>query len=176
MSINLKSSGKLTFLKKISIFKGLTDDQLKIFSEICKEKSIKQDEIIMREGEPGSTMYLFVEGEVEFSNSATLKIPKKGFEKSESIGGKLNAKFVPFFGDMALFEDAPRSATIKAITDVNLYEVKKDDFERVCGEDCTMGYIIMKNIIPVIANRLRNTNENIKKLTTILTIVLSKKK
>ncbi len=166
---------KISFIKNISIFNGLSDQQLRKVADICKEIIFDTGKTIMREGDTGDTMYIFIEGEVSFSNTATLKIPKKGFDKAETIGGKLNAKFVPFFGDMALFEDAPRSATISAITQCILYEIKRSDFENICASDMEMGYKILKNIIPVISGRVRKTTSDIVKLTTLLTIVLSKK-
>lgn len=167
---------KIPFLKNISILKGITQEQLETVAAICKDIVAKEGEVLMKEGEPGDTMYLFVSGEVEFSTTATLKIPKKGFETAESIGGKLNASFVPFFGHMAIFEDAPRSATIRALKDCALYEIHKDDFYRICDEDNNLGYILLRNMIPILCGNIRSANETQKKLTTLLTIVLSKKR
>ena len=71
----------VSFLKKIMILQNLTEDQLEKFAQICQYMEVNANTAIMKEGEIGNTMYLFIEGEVEFSNAATLKIPKKGFEK-----------------------------------------------------------------------------------------------
>ena len=101
-------------LKKVAILSDLTDKELEHILAISKIIEIPADDIIMTEGEVGSTMYFFVDGEVKVSKNLTLKIGKKGFGKAEKSMVKLKAEHVSFFGDMAMFQDEPRSATITA--------------------------------------------------------------
>lgn len=166
---------KRNFIKNISILKGLNDEQIGNVISIAGEKHIEPGDILMKEGEGGTSMYLFVKGEVEFTKSSTMKIPKKGFEKAETIGGKLNASFASVLGEMALFEDAPRSATIRALSKCFLYEITREDFDKLCEDDNSLGYIVCKNIIPVLSGRIRSANNDVIKLTTLLSIVLAKK-
>lgn len=168
-------SERILFLKNISILKGLNEEQISKVADICKEVSLDAGEYLMKEGDGGTSMYLFVKGEVEFSMMATMKIPKKGFEKAETVGGKLLPTYAPFIGDMALFEDAPRSATIHAKVDCMFYEITREDFQKLCDNDYHFAYTVLKNIIPVLSGRLRTSNQNVIKLTTLLSIVLSKK-
>jgi CRP-like cAMP-binding protein len=87
---------------------------------------------------------------------------------------RLNARFVSFFGDMAMFENEVRSATITAATDCLLYEVGRADFERLALEDPPLGYQLVRRIATVLCGRVRQGNQDILKLTTALSIALSK--
>ncbi len=164
----------IEFLKSVQLLKGLTNDELKEFFRICKKSNIKQGNTIMKEGETGDTMYLFQQGTVEVSHALTLKIGKKGFEETEKSMVKLNADHVNFFGDMSILSEAPRSATIKALTDCHLYEIKKDDFVSFCSMYPALGLKILQQIAEVLCERVRKGNEDILKLTTALSIALSK--
>jgi CRP/FNR family cyclic AMP-dependent transcriptional regulator len=75
---------------------------------------------------------------------------------------------------MAMFENDVRSATLTASTDCVLYEIKRDDFERLTQQNCALGYKLVRKIAEVLCNRVRQGNQDILKLTTALSIALSK--
>ena len=81
---------------------------------------------------------------------------------------------VSFFGDMAMFENEVRSATLTASADCLLFEIKREDFERLTGRDCALGYKLVRKIAEVLCQRVRQGNQDILKLTTALSIALSK--
>ena len=130
--------------------------------------------VIMREGDVGDVMYFFAEGEVELTQKLTLKTGRHGFSQAEKSMVRLRAGSVSFFGDMALFEREPRSATITAAADCVLYEITRDDFERLSSAHPALGYKIMRRMAPVLCQRIRHSNQDVLKLTTALSIALSK--
>jgi CRP/FNR family cyclic AMP-dependent transcriptional regulator len=160
--------------KKIEILAEFTDPEVESIRRIAKEVRVPTGEVIMREGEVGDSMYLFAEGQVLVTKNLTLKTGKRGFSQAEKSMVRLDARYVSFFGDMAMFEKDGRSATITASTDCLLYEIKRQDFERVNEENCALGYKLIRKIATVLCHRVRQGNQDILKLTTALSIALSK--
>ena len=161
-------------LKKVAILSDLTDKELEYILSISKKIEVPSDNVIMTEGEPGSTMYFFVKGEVKVSKNLTLKIGKKGFGSAEKSMVKLKAEHVSFFGDMAMFQDEPRSATITASIDCTLYEITRESFTKFCNDFPDQGVKVLQRIASTMAGRVRKGNEDILKLTTALSLALSK--
>jgi CRP/FNR family transcriptional regulator, cyclic AMP receptor protein len=161
-------------LKKVAILSDLNNKELEYILSISKKIEVPANDIIMTEGEVGSTMYFFVKGEVKVSKNLTLKIGKKGFGSAEKSMVKLKAEHVSFFGDMAMFQDEPRSATITASMDCNLYEITRDSFTKFCIDFPEQGVKVLQRIASTMAGRVRKGNEDILKLTTALSLALSK--
>ena len=161
-------------LQKVAILSDLTDKELEYILSISKKIEVPSNNVIMTEGEPGSTMYFFVKGEVKVSKNLTLKIGKKGFGSAEKSMVKLKAEHVSFFGDMAMFQDEPRSATITASVDCTLYEITRESFTKFCNDFPDQGVKVLQRIASTMAGRVRKGNEDILKLTTALSLALSK--
>jgi len=162
------------YLSQIKLLQDLTGKELDEFCSILKPVGVPKDTLIMKEGEVGDSMFLFADGEVVVTKNLTLKLGKRGFSNAEKSMVKLNSKTVPFFGEMAIFENDMRSATITASTDCLLYEIKRDDFDNICKKNKTLGYKIIRKIAVTLCKHLRKGNQDILKLTTALSIALSK--
>jgi CRP/FNR family cyclic AMP-dependent transcriptional regulator len=162
------------FLKSVDLLADLTREELDLVWEILRRVEVPKGTVIMREGDVGDTMYLFAEGEVEVTQKLTLRTGRQGFSQAEKSMVRLRAASVSFFGDMALFEREPRSATITAAEDCVLYEIGRDDFERLSASHPRIGYKIMRRIAPVLCQRIRRSNQDVLKLTTALSIALSR--
>ncbi len=170
------SNDDMNFLSEISFFKELTPLELEKFFSILKRVKYRESETIVTEGEEGYTMYIFREGVVQVVSHITLKVGSHKWSDAEKSIASLDAKQMSVFGEMSLITGAPRSATIKAITPCILYEINKEDFDALAIREPLVGYKIMKEISGVLSNRIKNLNGTILKLTTALSIALSKKK
>ncbi len=80
-------------------------------------KTFSQGDIIFAEYEPGETFYLIQEGKVKVTKLVD------GKEKILDIFGPGD-----IFGEMAIIEKKPRSATVEALTDLKVLEFNKDNF------------------------------------------------
>jgi len=168
------SKKDLQFFKTVPLLAELSEaDVLHVYS-IAQKRLFKKGSVIMKENDPGECMYLFYEGKAEVLNSLTMKYGKGDFGETEKSMSKLNSSFVSFIGEMALLEHAPRSATITASTDCILYEISKDDFRDLGNNYPQIGYKILLKMAEVLASRLRKTNKDVLKLTTALSIALSR--
>ena len=170
----VKKRTDLEILKKVNILSDLSEEELEEIRKIAKRVEMPAGTIIMREGDVGDSMYLFARGEVSVTKNLTLKIGKRGFSKAEKSMVRLNAQFVPFFGDMAMFENDVRSATITASTDCILYKIKRNAFEQTTEKNPVLGYKLIRKIATVLCHRVRQGNQDILKLTTAMSIALSK--
>lgn len=83
-------------------------------------KTFKSGEIIMRQGDIGKSAYIIESGHVQISIK-----PQDGL--TSIIGTRGPGSII---GEMALIDNAPRTATITAIEDCALMEISKDDFAR----------------------------------------------
>jgi CRP-like cAMP-binding protein len=92
-------------LGNVPIFSGCSKRELSVIARAAKEVSHRAGTVIAREGERGIGLFLILEGEC-----------------SVSIGGRARAKLGPgdFFGEVALLDGGPRTATVTAVTPVRL--------------------------------------------------------
>ena len=106
--------------------------------------AFKAGETIIAQGEQGDTAFSIVTGSVEVS------IGQGGKAK---VLGVLNAGEV--FGEMCLIEPGPRSATVKAATDVECLAIKYDEFIKSIDDHQDFCATFMKALV----RRLRRMNE-----------------
>lgn len=94
-----------TRLAQVPIFSECTKRELTIIDRAAKEVSHREGTVIAREGERGVGLFLILEGQCKVT-----------------IGGKTKAKLGPgdFFGEVALLDGGPRTATVTALTPVRL--------------------------------------------------------
>jgi len=161
-------------MKKIRMLSDFSEGEVGALRRVAREVKVPAGEVVMREGEVGDSMYLFAEGQVMVTKNLTLKTGKRGFSQAEKSMVRLDARYVSFFGDMAMFENDVRSATLTASSDCLLYEIRRDDFERLAAENSLLGYKLVRRIAEVLCHRVRQGNQDILKLTTALSIALSK--
>lgn len=97
----------ISCLKNIQLFKDLTEDELQKIAEKLTEKSYPPNTVIFREGTSGDTMFFIKEGMVEVKR----REPNSGVNLTVATLGKGEC-----FGEMALLNEAPRSATVLVAT------------------------------------------------------------
>lgn len=107
---------KVSFLKETELFSSVPDSTLQQIAEASEEKHYAAQDVLMHEGEHGDALYLIVEGEISLlkDNTPVLTL---------GVGACL--------GEMALLDNEPRSATIRASTDVVTLRLIRDDFRRI---------------------------------------------
>lgn len=172
--MSVVSKAEMETLKKIHILADLTEKELQFVIDKTRLVDAKKGTLIMEEGSIGDAMYFFVRGVVDITKSLTLKIAKKGFENVEKSMIKLDANIVSFFGEMAMIDEAPRSANVMASIDCKILEIKKVDFELICEQEPVIGLKMLRRIARVLSSNVRKGNEDVLKLTTALSISLSR--
>ena len=104
-------------------------------------------------GDPGLGMYIIVEGSVEIA------------EENED-GEKKSLAVLPdgaFFGDLALLDEAPRSASAIAVVDCDIIGFFRPDLLDLLYRKPSLGIKILWGLARIIGERLRRTNELLSK-------------
>jgi CRP/FNR family cyclic AMP-dependent transcriptional regulator len=139
----------LTILGNVELLDGVTPYELETIANICQERTYENGEMITTQGEPGDELFVICDGFVEVLRSGTS--PESSPRTVVNLGqGQL-------FGEMALVDRGPRSATIRAISENTVVQViKRDEFDRLCDENHHLGYIVMRNIAADLSFKLRH--------------------
>lgn len=138
-------------LRRVKVLSDLGDDQLDRFASFMALESIKQWTELVRQGMAGDTMYLILEGE---------------FRVRFMMGGKetILAHFGAgdCFGDMALFDDGPRSADVVANKDSTVLKISKQAIIRLIQEAPDLAAPFLFSMGKTLAARIRVDNKRIK--------------
>ncbi len=156
--------------KKIFLFQDLQDEELRRVLGSATPKNIPAGHIIIQEGEPGDSMFIMSQGEVEITKRLTLVLDED--VPKERVMIRLKAEDGVSFGEMALLEDEVRSATVTALTDCRLMELSRENFLGFISENPTMGCKMLLRLAQLLSQHLRKTNQDVVKLTTALAIAL----
>ena len=111
-------------LRRYPLFAKLTDAELLSLAERSRTRSFKRGEALFRKDDPGTHLYVVLDGSVkialpgEFGQEALVSIMRKG----------------DFFGELALFDPAPRNATITTNAPVTMAVLDRDDFQATLDE------------------------------------------
>jgi CRP/FNR family transcriptional regulator, cyclic AMP receptor protein len=160
-------------LKAFSLFEGLSDSDLDLVSSLIKVKRVKTGTTIIQEGEIGGELYLLENGIVDVSKTLTIVTSKHDFGTKERSFTRLTGEDHCFFGEMSIFRDKARSATVKAVTECVLLVINDHDFLDLCERYPRIGYVVITNIALLLSEHLRRSNEDVIKLTTALSLALS---
>ena len=104
----------------------------------------ERGEVVFREGELGDLMYIIQSGVVEFSH-----------RRSDAEEVLAVAPAGVLFGEMALFERAPRSASVKTLTPVRLLALSRSDFIGLLRKSPDLAMAVIQEL----SRRLRTINE-----------------
>jgi CRP/FNR family cyclic AMP-dependent transcriptional regulator len=164
----------IALLKETALFKNLTPTEIGKILEIAREVKFEQDDVVMKEGDFGDTLYIIEKGTVEVAKCLTMEgmDDDDGAMEANKVFTRLDASQHAVFGEIALLEDTKRTATIRAVTDCVLLEIRKDDFLQLAEKDNQLGYRILLNLAGIVSARLRKADEDTIKLTTALSIIL----
>jgi len=133
----LTTMEKITFLRGSSFFASLPLEELYHVALSIEEESVKMGETVIREGTMGDKMYIVVSGELE--------VKKEGGPRLAVLGEK------QVFGDMALLDDEPRSASVAAMRDVHLLSLRRSNLERILRRHASISF----NMMRMLSRRLR---------------------
>lgn len=136
-------------LGKIPIFKNLTGRELKAVSEILYDRKYEAGESIFLMNQPGAAMFIIKSGRVQ--------ICIEGENENRAVLAELEEG--NFFGEIALLENSPRSASAYALTNTELLAVFRSDLDKLISKEPYIAAKIMKQLAVVIGVRLKETNK-----------------
>jgi len=138
---------------KFSIFKALSDNEIKEVLPYFNEKEIKQDEYIVKEGEYSEKAFVLVEGEV--------LVIKETIYKDDYIVTEIKAKGDEFFGEVNLIDRGLVTSTIKAKSDCKILEITHNEFINLIEQKPKIATKLLWIIAYDIAKHLRKADNDV---------------
>ena len=126
------------------MFEGLAAEDLNHLASKLAERQLKAGELIFNQGDTGSSMYIVAVGHVNIHlpGEASRRVSLKDISRGE------------YFGELALFDDKPRSASALATTDATLLELSREVLSAYLERRPRAAMAILRTM----AERLRETN------------------
>ncbi len=142
----LSTTDKMLFLKRVALFAGMSLEQIRVLTSHLEEQHFLPGEVIIYEGDFSQDLYILVSGRVRIakdyggSHERTLALLTQG----------------DFFGEMAIFESAPRSATAVAEEEAELLTLGPEKFKQTIYQKPEMAFAIFREL----SARLRRREEH----------------
>jgi CRP/FNR family transcriptional regulator, cyclic AMP receptor protein len=133
----MRNDAKIERLAGIALFAGARPKELEAVARLCTEVDVPSGRVLCREGETGQEFFVLESGSV-----------------TVSVGGQQVATLGPgdFFGELALMDAGPRSATVTADGDVRVLVVSRQEFMGLLEQDP----VVAVRMLPAIGARLRS--------------------
>jgi CRP-like cAMP-binding protein len=134
-----RTPGPQEFVRGVPLFAGLLPSELDRIAMVMTELDASAGHVLCEEGEPGHEFYVIADGEVAVER-----------------GGRTVVKLGPgdHFGELALLDRGPRSATVRALTDVRLFVLHERSFATVLTELPALA----QKLLAALAARLREAD------------------
>ena len=143
----------VSILKQIPLFSDLGESELEKIASLVSPRHVPKKSVVVQEGDTGDSMYIIVSGSVKISyytadgQEFILSLLEKG----------------AFFGEMALLDDEPRSATVITMEDSELGQIRRADFHRLLKENSALTHKMLMEVV----SRLRRTSQVLERISTM---------
>ncbi|MFC5700528.1 Crp/Fnr family transcriptional regulator [Cohnella faecalis] len=141
----------IEWLKKVSLFDNLNDDQLEHILRIANRRTFQTGTILFQEKDYGNTFYVVLTG--------TIKLFTRSNSGEEKILSLVNAG--ESFGELSLLDGRPRSASAQTLETTTVLELSSQTFMELLQTH----FDITRGILAELCRRLRQTNEHVNDLT-----------
>jgi CRP/FNR family cyclic AMP-dependent transcriptional regulator len=132
---------KVQALKRAPLFDGLSRKELTQLARVSEDLEVEPGTMLCKEGETGHEFFVIVDGKV--------KITRKGRTIATRGGGD-------FVGEIALLEEIPRTATVRAETPVRLFVLTRRDFRHLLDENPK----VERKVLRTLARRLADLSSD----------------
>jgi len=137
-------------LNNIALFSGLSEEDMAAISNLAVTRSFPKNTLVICEGDMSDSLYVVLSGKVKVFLS-----DEEGKEVTLNLQGAGE-----YFGELAILDEAPRSASVMTVEDTKLAVLSKVAFERCMGQHSTIALMIMRGL----ARRLRELTDNVRSL------------
>ncbi|GAC1431396.1 MAG: Crp/Fnr family transcriptional regulator [Thermoanaerobaculia bacterium] len=139
--------------RKLSLFAELDDRELAAIAGVAKTRRYAKDDVIFHAAESGDVFCVIREGKVKIT-----MISPEGKEIILTMMGPGE-----FFGEMALLDDAPRSATVVALEPLEVVTIWRTDFLQILADN----FSITRKLLSELSKRVRRMSLRIESLATM---------
>jgi CRP-like cAMP-binding protein len=136
-------------LGKVEVFRGLSPGQLESLARVSEERKYRRGEAVFTEHSSGAQVYIIQKGKV------CIELGLKGKPNTATIQ-RLGVGQI--FGELALVDKRSRSATAMCEDDCEIITIDRDKLDELFEQDSRLGYVVMRNLAQLLAERLRRTD------------------
>ncbi len=139
-------SSLFQFLKRVYFFRGLSEEEIRAIQEVCHSEHVPAEAIIFEEGSKADRFYIIERGSVEVWKD--YRLPEPDLLAVHEKGH--------LFGEMALIDDLPRSATVVARKPTDLFYINRADFHQIILDNARIAVSILISVSAMV----RTSNES----------------
>jgi CRP/FNR family transcriptional regulator, cyclic AMP receptor protein len=147
MEMRVPSNLDLQALGRSVVLRGLPANELEQLASTMRRRTYRRGEVVFHQGDPGESVHVVCRG--------TLKVVITGDNGEEAVLAILGPSDV--FGEMALLDGGPRSATVTALEAVETAVLSRTDFIRLLRQVPAIG----ESLLASLARTIRQVNEDI---------------
>ncbi|MFI4956580.1 MAG: putative bifunctional diguanylate cyclase/phosphodiesterase [Gammaproteobacteria bacterium] len=138
-------------LEEVPVFTNLTPSQRKDMQSLLKIESHPAGTVIIKEGERGARVFVILEGNADVIQHDDSTVPP-----SEHVLASLGKHDT--IGDLALIDDQPRSADVRATTPIKLASFDLSELKNISSKEIPLEAALRLNCAMKVANYLRGSN------------------
>ncbi len=136
-------------MTEYALLSTLSPQQRRQVDGLLTSRHVRAGETVVRRGEPGDALYLVERGELEV-------LSEEGGVRLTTIGAGED------FGSVALLSDAPRSASVRALSDADLRVLSVDHLRALSAEVTDSAYVaLLRNMLVTQGADLRRSSDNL---------------
>ena len=142
------SEERIHLLQAMPFFGAISDSSVALILELSETQSLNTGELFFHQGERGDSLYLLEKGSVViFKKSNDREYILRSAQKGDC------------FGELALIDFTPRSASVRAETDCTAIKIPSSALHTLYQQDSEQFLIIQMNIAREVSRRLRSADE-----------------
>ncbi|MBK9926831.1 MAG: HEAT repeat domain-containing protein [Anaerolineales bacterium] len=142
----LTTLDRILFFREVPMFSRLTPDDLERIAEIAEEQLFLEGSFLCREGERGDTLFIITDGMVDVVKTSG---NVETVLATQSVGS--------YVGEMAVLESAPRSATLRARSNVRALVINGDAFNTILLDRPEVAVSVLQHM----SHRVRELNQRV---------------
>ena len=135
-------------LRRVKILAAMSEEQLERFAQFMQIEKVPQWSVIVKQGDPGDTMYFIVQGELRVRMNV---VGKETILATLGVGD--------FFGDISLFDHGPRSADVVANTNSVVLKISSAAFDELAKKAPDLATPFLCAIGKTLSARIRADNK-----------------
>jgi signal transduction histidine kinase len=145
--------GYFRYLRKVPFFGNLSDEEVRGIMSYCREDEFAPGKVVFYEGDEADRFYIVMEGEVEVWKAY-------GTPDADMLAVHGEGKL---FGEMALVDNLPRSATVVSRGATRVLYINEQDFQRILQKNAHVALAIIRSLSSMVRKSNDSFLEDLKK-------------
>lgn len=137
------------FFQRVSIFEDLTVKEVQKLRSLMHERTYRDEEHVFHKGQPGPAFYIVRRGEITIYQPGPPRVNLAKIRPGE------------LFGELAILDDSPRSASAVSVGETVLYAVFKQEFDTLMVSEPLIAAKVYRQVATITGNRLKASNLNL---------------